>query len=94
MGLDIGIIRVDYLPRPSGPAYAFAWELAGQETAAGYMTGEGGSWGWIERRQVSALLADFAARRGLSAPERARVEAWVASLPWDGADAVELHFGW
>ena len=94
MGLDIGIIRVDYLPRPSGPAYAFAWELAEQESAAGYMHGEGGSWGWLERGQVSALLERFATERGLSAPERARVEAWVASLPWDGGGALEVHFGW
>ena len=81
MGLDIGIISVSYLPRPSGVAYEFACELAELETSAGYGWGEGHSWGWIEREEVSALAESFARERGLAAPERASVRAWVASLP-------------
>ena len=77
MGLDIGIISVSYLPRPSGVAYEFACELAELETSAGYGWGEGHSWGWIEREEVSALAESFATERGLAATER----AWVASLP-------------
>ena len=94
MGLDIGIIRVEYLDRPSGAAYDFACELAEQETSAGYGWGEGHSWGWLERERVSALAERFAAERGLSATERAAVRAWVASLPWGAAGAVEVHFNW
>ena len=94
MGLDVGIIHVSYLERPSGVAYDFALAMSEEETAFGYMSGEGGCWGWVAREQVAWLLADFAARRGLSAEERAQVWAWVESLPWNGADALELHFSW
>ena len=30
MGLDIGVVKIDYLDRPSGAAYRFAWHLAGE----------------------------------------------------------------
>ena len=45
MGLDIGIISIEYLERPSGIAYEFAWELAVEASAFGYMYGEGNNWG-------------------------------------------------
>ena len=27
MGLDIGVVQINYLPRPDKPAYDFAWHL-------------------------------------------------------------------
>ena len=30
MGLDIGAVNINYLARPAGAAYRFAWHLAGE----------------------------------------------------------------
>ncbi len=30
MGLDVGVVQIDYLDRPRGAAYRFAWHLAGE----------------------------------------------------------------
>ena len=37
MGLDIGIISMQYLERPLEIAYEFAWELAAEASTNGYM---------------------------------------------------------
>ena len=84
MGLDIGIISINYLERPGGRAYEFAWELAVEASVYGYMYGEGNNWGAFTQRQVLHMLDDFAETQRLDASARAEVLAWVRSLPWDG----------
>lgn len=93
MGLDVGVISIRYLERPSGHAYEFAWEMAVEASGSGYMSGEGNNWGYFERDDVRELLDGFSAREKLSAEERESVWAWVESLPWKG-DGIELHFNW
>lgn len=83
MGLDIGIISVTYLERPHGNAYEFAWELASEASAYGYMAGEGNNWSAFTQRQVLQMLDEFAERKNLAATEKAQVLDWVRSLPWD-----------
>ncbi len=84
MGLDIGIISINYLERPRGRAYEFAWELAVEASAFGYMHGEGNNWEAFTQRQVLHMLDDFAERQKLDASAKAEILAWVKSLPWDG----------
>ncbi len=84
MGLDIGIITIQYLERPRGMAYEFAWELAVEASVGGYMHGEGNNWGAFTQRQVLEMLEEFAETRRLDASAKREVLAWVESLPWDG----------
>ena len=83
MGLDVGIIKIQYLPRPTGHAYEFAWELAHEAGANGYMHGEGNNWGGFSQRQVLRMLNEFAKREQLDAPARTEIIDWLRSLPWD-----------
>lgn len=68
--------------------------MSEQDSALGYMSGDGNSWGWFEWGQLGELLDGFVSERGLSAGERSQVWPWVESLPWNGRDAIELHFNW
>ncbi|MBI2867544.1 MAG: hypothetical protein HYX97_04335 [Chloroflexi bacterium] len=91
MGLDVGIIHITYLPRPTGAAYRFAWELAYHAGAYGYMHGDGNNWGWFTQRRVLRMLDDFAREKALSASVKREVLDWVRSLPWDGwRDGLDL----
>ena len=83
MGLNIGIIKIQYLPRPHGQVYRFAWELAVEASAGGYMHGEGNDWGAFSQRQVLRMLDEFAGRKQLDAPARTEIIDWLRSLPWD-----------
>lgn len=91
MGLDIGIISIQYLDRPDGHAYDFAWRLAEEANVNGYMGGESNSWGGFEKEHVRQMLEDFAEARDWTDREESEVWAWVESLPWEG-DTIELHF--
>lgn len=93
MGLDIGIISMQFLERPRGIAYEFAWELAAEANAFGYMGGPDNSYGPFTRRRVRRMLRNFAERKSLSQEQTAEIESWIDSLPWDGDD-IELHFNW
>lgn len=93
MGLDIGIISVQYLDRPSGYTYEFMKEMAIEASADGYMTGAGNNWGLFYKLQLARMLLRFAAQEGLTRDETREVWRWVQSLPWD-EDFIELHFNW
>ena len=84
MGLDVGIISINYLERPRDNTYQFAWELAIEASVNGYMYGEGNNWGAFIQRQVLHMLDDFAETQRLDASAKAEILAWVRSLPWDG----------
>ena len=84
MGLDIGIMKVEYLERPGGVVYDFACEMAAGGATDAYMFGEGGSWIPFTQRQALRMLDEFTRERGLSPQERLEVRSWLASLPWEG----------
>jgi hypothetical protein len=105
MGLDIGIISINYLERPTGIAYDFAWEMAEEASAHGYMHGEGNNWAAFTQRRVLRLLDRFVRSHGLSDSDKAEILTWLQSLPWDGwrdnllpddnseeSGLIELHF--
>lgn len=84
MGLDIGIMKVEYVERPGGVVYDFAWHLAQEAADDAYMSGEGNSWIPFTQRQVLRMLDGFTRERGLAPTERLEVRSWLASLPWIG----------
>lgn len=106
MGLDIGIMRVEYLERPGGIVYEFAEHMAVEGVDGAYMWGEGHSWIPFTQRHALRMLDDFSRERGLSPQEQEEVRAWLESLPWlgegwrgaltpdDDGGAIELHFNW
>ena len=94
MGLDIGIISIQYLDRPRGNAYNFALEMAVEASVHGYMRGEGNNWGYFSKDEVRGLLDVFAVSQGLRQEEKVGVWGWVESLPWLPGDFIELHFNW
>lgn len=83
MGLDIGIISIEYLEQPKGDAYRFAWELAVEASTDGYMAGEGNNWAAFTQRQVLRMLNQFSESRSLDTQSKNQVLDWVRSLPWD-----------
>ena len=94
MGLDIGIITTTVLERPRGLSYQFALdEMCTHACVAGFMSGEGNSYGWFEKDEVREMLDRFAERQSLTQDQASEVWNWVESLPWDG-DYIELHFNW
>ena len=52
MALDIGIVSVTYLERPSGRAHDFGMKLAQDAVWDGYMRGVGNSWGVFTKDEV------------------------------------------
>ena len=84
MGLDIGIMKVEYMERPGGVVYDFACEMAADGAFDAYMFGVGNSWIPFTQRQVLRMLDKFTRERGLSPQERLEIRSWVESLPWHG----------
>ena len=72
MGLDIGIMTYEKLERPKrGPAYDFAVrEMCTHACVAGFMSGEGNSYGWFEKDEVREMLDGFAERQSLTQDQK------------------------
>lgn len=84
MGLDIGIISINYLERPQGIAYEFAWELAQEASIGGYMYGEGNNWSAFTQRKVLIMLDQFVVDKRLDSAAKGEILQWLRLLPWDG----------
>ena len=93
MGMDIGIISINYLQRPRGVVYEFAQHMAAEGAFNAYMFGEGGSWIPFSLRQTLRLLADYAREHNLSKAQREEIRRWLATLPWFGDSDVHWQDG-
>jgi hypothetical protein len=92
MGLDVGIIRIEYLDVPKGLPYRFAWNMAIDGAGDAYMNGGGNSWIPFTQRQLLVMLDEFAVDKALTGAEKQEVLEWVRSLPWDGwVDDLNLN---
>ena len=104
MGLDIGIVSIDYLDRPGQPMYRFMWDLMADPEVGlddtpgdedGYWDGGGnGESAFLEFTRGGLLnrasgLADV---QNLNDRERSLLLNWIESLPYRG-DAIMLHLG-
>ena len=94
MGLDVGVVRIDYSRPPRGPAYDFAWYL--------FHNGHEADWGFSKcentlseysRVNMLAQVDRYMEQKGLRPNDRVLILNWVHGLPWDG-DTVMLHLGW
>jgi len=94
MGLDVGVVKIEYLSRPAEPMYDFLWRLAEDAGGADW----GGSWqdnSFVEmtRRRMLSKARTYAREKDLPQEDTDRLVAWVRGLPWDG-DTVMLHLNW
>ncbi len=94
MGLDVGVVQVDYLPRPVGPAYRFLWHLNENADEADWngSTAEN-TFVQYTRETLRAELDDYASRNDLSESEQHGLRRWLDGLPWKD-DLIMLHLTW
>ena len=95
MGLDVGVVQIDYQHRPPrGPAYEFARYLIHNSDDA--------DWGFSEGTNVMVEYSlgdmlnhvdEYVESEGLDFNNRIRVLNWVYGLPWDD-ETIMLHLGW
>jgi len=94
VGLDIGVVRVSYLERPSQPVYDFLWNLASTVCGADW----GGSWegnAFVEftRRHLLSKARRYAREQKLLEDDFAKLLDWIRDLPWDG-NTIMLRLYW
>lgn len=94
MGLDIGVVKIEYLERPGEPIYDFLWRLAQDAQDEEW----GGSWSGnafaeIQQRRMLAKARAYAKEVGLTEAARDTLLAWVRALPWRRS-WIMLHFNW
>ncbi len=94
MRLGVGVVKINYLSRPSEPAYGFLQYLAINACAAEWGGGwEGNAIFELTRRRMLALGRLYGKQDGLSQEERKRITEWINELPWDD-DTIMLHLDW
>ena len=94
MGLDVGVVRIEYLRQPGSAAYHFAWHLAREWDDECWQVSSGANV-FIELGydHVVERAARYIESKGLGASDAHQVMRWVRGLPWRG-DVVMLHLGW
>lgn len=101
MGLDIGVVRIEYLDRPGQPMYGFMQDLMANPDTGTDMdlfdddsvweaTGEGNAFYELEHDQMMRRADGWAVKQGIDAADRATLLQWVDDLPWRG-DFIMLH---
>ena len=94
MGLDIGVVNINYLDRPIGTIYDFLWYLNVNAEEAEWLTGaEGSTFIEITRETMDEQVRKFQSENKLAQNALERIQRWIGSLPWKG-DVIMLHFGW
>jgi hypothetical protein len=96
VGLDVGKVSIEYLPRPDGAAYAFIGELASEASCAG----DGNAFDSYFRDEMERRANEFVEDRlrlpGITQQEveagRKVIMDWIASLPWDKDNYLTLTF--
>ena len=94
MGLDVGAVQIDYLDRPRGAAYRFAWHLAGEWDDEAWEVSSGVN--LFVEYDCDRLLNrayEYVVSERLASDEAHQVMRWVRSLPWQGR-TIMLHMGW
>ena len=94
MGLDVGVVQVDYLARPDGSAYHFLWHLNENADEADW-NGSSAENTFVQytRETLWAQLHDYASGNDLSESERHGLRSWIDGLPWKD-DLIMLHLTW
>ena len=103
MGLDVGVVAINYIPDPQPPVYDFLYDMLlnpytgiddGHDDDEEYW---GGSWSGNEfyefgRAGLISRVENWARARAVSMAEKDDLISWVEALPWHD-DMVMLHLG-
>jgi hypothetical protein len=87
MGLDIGKVQIEGLPRPRGLSYEFAQQLACLADCSGH----GNAFGFYTRSDMVELAKEFAKGNALA---EQMLKDWIAGLPWNEDGSLVLNFNW
>ena len=102
MGLDVGVVTVNYLKRPGEPVYRFLFDLmldpyTGRGDDLEDDDAWGGSWdnnGLYEFSRVGLRKRanNWANAHSFGPSEKAKLRRWIRNLPWEG-EHIMLHLG-
>ena len=103
MGLDVGVVTIEYLERPGQPMYGFLQELAlNPYTGMGdapYIDESIWGGGWegnaiyeYQRASLTKIANRWADQNSLAEDDRASLLNWLDNLPGQ-SDYVMLHLG-
>lgn len=101
MGLDVGVVTIEYLERPGQPMYGFLQGLMADpavgtdmdlfEDNSPWEAGDGENVFYeFERDELLRRADRWAVKQEIDAAERATLLQWVDDLPWRG-DFITLH---
>ena len=94
MALDVGVVQIDYLDRPRGAAYRFAWYLAGEWDNDAWEVSSGENvFAEFDYDHLTRQAYEFIISEGLVSVEARQIMRWVRNLPWRGR-TIMLHLGW
>ena len=94
MGLDIGVVKLDYLERPEKAAYDFTWHLAAHSDEVEWsVSSEGNIFVELTRDTMISMMDGYVSDKKLDPEDAATVGKWIDALPWRG-DVVMLHLNW
>ena len=94
MGLDVGVVNINYLDQPHGATYDFLWYLNVNAEVAEWLTGsEGSTFIEITRDTMNLQVRRYHSEHNISLGQVKEIQHWIASLPWK-SDVIMLHFGW
>ena len=94
MGLDVGIVSINYRNRPVAAAYDFAWHLNHNSDVGDWVVVADGNT-FIELTHETMLEQErqFESENDLSLRDIEVVRSWVDNLPWNDG-VIMLHLSW
>ncbi len=97
MGLDVGIVQIDYSQaRPSGSACKYAWELMAFDDEDGdcwRVSSEGQVFIEMAFETMAAHAMEYIDSSGLTSTDAHQIMRWIRGLPWQDY-VIMLHLGW
>ncbi len=94
MGLDIGVVKLDYLERPEKTAYDFARHLAAHSDEVEWSVfAEGNIFVELTRDTMISLMDGYVSDKKLDQEDAKTVGRWVDALPWTD-HVIMLHLNW
>ena len=101
MSLSIGVVNIEYLPRPPRLMYKFMLDLMADpavgtdldlfDDTSPWEVGDAGNIFYeFERDELLRRADGWAVKQRIDAADRATLLQWVEDLPWRG-DSITLH---
>ena len=103
MGLDVGVVKFQYIERPDKLLYDFLWHLHLKTSYDDeiWQISEGmNTILEIKHPEILRHAAEFVADDEVDEDGESRIIKWISDLPWDehggedGEDVITLHLSW